>query len=231
MTRPMEWTPERIARFWANESRTPGNYFTFQFGRRMAKAIAPHVRGCTDLLDYGAGPGFLVRHLARPGLRITAADTSPEAVEAARRNNAGVPGFRGAWLVEELRRSGETFGAVVAAETVEHIDDAGLALFFEDMRRFLARGGRLVITTPNEEDLDLARVYCPACDQHFHRWQHVRSWSGETLSAVLSREGFQVVSVLKTDFAAPRIPSWRTVARRILGRERAPHLLVAAERR
>src|SRR5690606_26084280 len=125
MTRPMEWTPERIARFWANESRTPGNYFTFQFGRRMAKAIAPHVRGCTDLLDYGAGPGFLVRHLARPGLRITAADTSPEAVEAARRNNAGVPGFRGAWLVEELRRSGETFGAVVAAETVEHIDDAG----------------------------------------------------------------------------------------------------------
>lgn len=228
----MEWTPERIARFWANEARTPGNYFTFQFGKRMARTIAPYVRDSGSLLDYGSGPGFLVRHLAAgTGLQITAADTSPEAVEAARRNNADVPNFRGAWLVDELRRSGDTFGAIVAAETVEHIDDAGLAVFFEDMRRFLAPSGRLVITTPNEENLDLARTYCPACDHHFHRWQHVRSWSADTLSAAVEREGFRVVSVIRTNFAAPLIPSWRTIAKRALGRrERGPHLMCVAER-
>jgi 2-polyprenyl-3-methyl-5-hydroxy-6-metoxy-1,4-benzoquinol methylase len=231
----MEWTPKRIALFWANEARTEDNAYSRQFGRRIAKTLAPHLRGCRTVLDYGCGFGFFVRRLAALGLETTATDLSPEAVAAANNNNRGVAGFHGARLTDQLRQSGETFDAVVATEIVEHMYDDALTLFFDDMRRLLKPGGRLLITTPNEEDLTLATVYCPACDHEFHRWQHVRSWSADALSARLVTEGFHTTAVIQTNFAAPRIPDLQAIAKRavkrLLGRrEREPNLAIVAVR-
>jgi 2-polyprenyl-3-methyl-5-hydroxy-6-metoxy-1,4-benzoquinol methylase len=229
----MDWTPERIARFWANEARTEGNAYSRQFGRHMAKTLAPHLRGCRTVLDYGCGFGFFVPRLAAMGLQVSATDLSPEAVAAANTNNRGLAGFRGARLTDELRASGETFDAITATEIVEHMSDEALTLFFADMRTLLAPGGRLLLTTPNDEDLALATVYCPACDHEFHRWQHVRSWSAEALTVRLANEGFKVATVIRTNFAAPRIPDLQAVAKRaikrLLGRpERKPNLAIVA---
>lgn len=33
-------------------------------------------------------------------------------------------------------------------------------------------GGALIITTPNEENLEDNMVYCPVSNTIFHRWQH-----------------------------------------------------------
>jgi len=51
----------------------------------------------------------------------------------------------------------------------------------------------VVITTPNNEDLELSQCYCPISNTLFHRWQHVRSFTEETLAALLAKHGIEKV--------------------------------------
>jgi 2-polyprenyl-3-methyl-5-hydroxy-6-metoxy-1,4-benzoquinol methylase len=225
----MEWTPERIQRFWHYQAQFPDDYFTKRFGARIARTLAPWLEGSRSVLDYGCGPGFLVRHLDALGFVVTATDASPEAVRKANANNRDVACFQGARPLGEILAADLRFDALVSVEAIEHMDDAALGDFFASARRLLRPEGRLVITTPNEEDLAKAEIYCPACDHTVHRWQHLRSWSETTLGAAVRAHGFSVRSVFTTDFAAPAIPGWRTVAKRALGRiEKQPHLVCVA---
>ena len=48
-----------------------------------------------------------------------------------------------------------------------------------------------MITTPNEEVLSNNAVFCPECGHEFHRWQHLRSWSADSLASALARHGFE----------------------------------------
>jgi hypothetical protein len=97
----------------------------------------------------------------------------------------------------------------------------------------LAPGGVIVFTTPNDEDLGASRLYCPECDHVFHRWQHIRSWSAQSLSAFLTAQGFRDVKAWTTDFSPPvGLGAWGQVRRafRAIGNGRdtgLPHLVAA----
>jgi hypothetical protein len=68
------------------------------------------------------------------------------------------------------------------------------------------------VTTPNNEDLELGMAYCPVSNTLFHRWQHVRSFTGESLSCLLSRHGISPIVVHRVEFRAalfePFDPRW-----------------------
>ena len=51
-------------------------------------------------------------------------------------------------------------------------------------------GGLLIVTTPNNENLELQMSYCPVSNLLFHRWQHVRSFTRATLCELLNRFGY-----------------------------------------
>ncbi len=72
------------------------------------------------------------------------------------------------------------------------------------MRGLLAPGGWLVCTTPNDENLEAAMVFCPASGKIFHPMQHVRSWTAGSLAARMAAEGFADVAAWTTDFGADR---------------------------
>lgn len=118
------------------------------------------------------------------------------------------------------------FDAITALETVEHVYDADLDAIVALLLRLAAPGAKILFTTPNREDLSASSVYCPVSNVTFHRWQHVRSWSAESLVAFMAARGLRPVEILETDLTVgARRYALHAASRRAFGRPPAtPHL-------
>ncbi|MCM0021127.1 MAG: class I SAM-dependent methyltransferase [Tagaea sp.] len=231
--RELVWTPELVARFWDWQSRFPENYFAHQYGAGIAARAAGHFAAARSILDFGCGTGvFVARLLATTGARVSGADLSTRSLEATRRLNAAHPNFGGAHRVDALVSDGAGFDAITLLETVEHLYDDDLERAVDLVWRLAAPGARIVITTPNDEDLSRQAVYCPVSDVTFHRWQHVRSWTAPGLAAFMSARRFRPLEISPTDLiVGPRRYRAHAAWRRIVGRPPAtPHLFAVFER-
>ena len=231
----MAWSGETIGRFWRWQAGFPAHYFTYRFGARIAARLAPLLRGCHSVVDYGCGPGFLLQHLAALGMEVAATDASPDALTAAQERNDGLRGFLGATPADKLIADGRRFDAAIAIEVIEHLDDPGLDQFFSNMLQLVKPGGMAIITTPNKEVLEEAAVYCPHCDHSFHRYQHLRSWSAETLACAVAENGFTVEQTYTTNFAkrpfGDPVGTLKRMVKRLLSRpEKLPHLVCVARK-
>ena len=105
-------------------------------------SIAP---GCTLDLACGVGYGSVILAERHPGIRVTAADISPDALAEASRSYRHprvdyVRGDGAGW-----GRSG-SFAAIVSLETLEHVPDP--AQLLREFVRLLAPGGVLVTSVP-----------------------------------------------------------------------------------
>jgi 2-polyprenyl-3-methyl-5-hydroxy-6-metoxy-1,4-benzoquinol methylase len=196
----LHWTPELVRRFWDHAARFPDQYFAYMNGREVVRRMARHLEGRETILDYGCGPGYLTRRLLERGLRTAGADDSPESVRMVAEHLSSFPNFLGAFRPEQLSQSGQRFDAVFALELVEHLYDDQLKAAFERLRSLLRPEGLLILTTPNRERLEDSQVLCPQCEVVFHRWQHVRSWSADSLRAFVESNGFEVVESIETNF-------------------------------
>ena len=49
--------------------------------------------------------------------------------------------------------------------------------------------------------MELQSAYCPSCSTLFHRWQHVRSFTPESLADLLAGAGFEREFLGLADFA------------------------------
>lgn len=234
MPERLRWTPELVSRFWDFESTRPQHYFTHQHGADLVREVAPLLGG-SRVLDFGCGAGFLVAHLLDAGLEVRGVDTSPRSIDATNERFADRPGFGGAHLPDDMPVPEGGFDTVFCCEVVEHVDDDSLDGVLGMLARLVRPGGTLVVTTPNDEDLDASEVYCPVSDVVFHRWQHVRSWTAPALVARIVPFGFEPVDVRALHFGR----TWRTsrgaaavdLARRAAGRgTKPPHLLAVLRR-
>lgn len=226
----LEWTPERVSKFWDYQSRFPHQYFTYLYGDVILDRLDRLLRGRGSVLDYGCGTGFMIEHMLRRGYTVTGLDFSPESVRGVDAKFKGKAGFRGAQHVDDLMRTGARFDAILVFEVIEHLSDEYLDLTARNLKQLLNPGGIVVVTTPNGERLEDLHVFCPGCESVFHRWQHIRSWTEESLPAAMRAKGFRVDEVFTTDFTM----SFRKGARqelkrrvkRMLGRgDRDPHLV------
>jgi SAM-dependent methyltransferase len=89
---------------------------------------------------------------------------------------------------------------VLSVETIEHVLDDELANLLTEVRRVLRPGGTAIVTTPNDEDLAAGMNFCPACGIEYHQWQHVRSWSADSLQSALENAGFRIQLCSDLDF-------------------------------
>jgi 2-polyprenyl-3-methyl-5-hydroxy-6-metoxy-1,4-benzoquinol methylase len=112
--------------------------------------ILQHVRGRT-VLDVGcvgddpadrARPGGVHRLIFAEAAQVVGLDIDAVGVEAMRA--AGYNVIHGDAETADL---GRQFQCIVAGELIEHLANPGL--FLANMRRHLAPGGELVVTTPN----------------------------------------------------------------------------------
>lgn len=129
------------------------------------------------------GPGYLIEHLLKFlgnkwGGQIYGLDFSKESIEKFREKFIGFNNVVNAMWVNKLPSLIEDnfIDCVFAVEIIEHLSDTYLSATLNEIYRILKPGGYLIITTPNNEDLEANKTICPECGCIFHRWQHVRSW-------------------------------------------------------
>ncbi|MDD1529825.1 hypothetical protein C7U92_06935 [Bradyrhizobium sp. WBOS7] len=189
---PLQWDRETLNRFWSYYSGTPELYFSYSKGADVVRRCGSLLKSGVRVMDYGCGPGYLLRHLIRTGCEVWGGDFSEDVVGKAGHDIIGVPNFRGIHTISSLLGS-EQFDVVFLLEVIEHLDDAALDETMGNINQLLRRGGRLVVTTPNDERLEESIVYSPVANVTFHRWQHVRSWSSVSLSSFLQRRGYDPV--------------------------------------
>lgn len=225
------WTREKSSRFWDQLSSLQGgdeNYFSAEVGDsliRFARANGADLNG--RVLDFGCGPGHLVRKLLRAGVKAEGADFSATSIDRLRRTAADDPNFGGVTLIESIPSSlpGDTYSTVFFVETIEHLLDDDLNATFAELHRIVRPGGYIVVTTPNDENLRTGDTVCPDCGCVFHRVQHVRSWTANSIVAAMSKFGFETVAA-KAWYLDPRW--WKshliTIAARAL-HKRLPHLI------
>lgn len=196
---PIVWTPELVARFWDGFSETSLEALSFSrtAGSLLADIVAHHLPPGTRCLDFGAGSGDLCAELLRRGLPTAAYEPSQGRRQSIHERFRDEPRFLG--LVESPTR--ERFDVVFAVEVLEHVLDSEWHQTLHRLTEFLEMDGLVVITTPNNENLELGACYCPVSNVIFHRWQHVRSFTAATLSAAMRQAGIAPVVVHELEFS------------------------------
>jgi 2-polyprenyl-3-methyl-5-hydroxy-6-metoxy-1,4-benzoquinol methylase len=199
MVKRLEWTPELVNSFWNGVAQTRLDELSFGrvAGPAFLEAVRPFLKPGGRHLDYGAGSGHIIRLLVDQGYPTAGFDPSPERQAALLHRVGERPGFLGAVGAD----SGEQFDVVLLMEVIEHLLDPDLSPMLARVNRFLPVGGRFIVSTPNSEDLELQSAYCPSCRTLFHRWQHVRSFTPESLAALLAGAGFEREFLGLADFA------------------------------
>jgi SAM-dependent methyltransferase len=61
-----------------------------------------------------------------------------------------------------------------------------------EIHRLLKPGGRLLLTTPFDEELEKHMAFCPFCKAEYHHMQHMQRFSVESLSQLLKKYGFKI---------------------------------------
>ncbi len=235
------WTPEMVKNFWDYESQFPEAYFSYHYAYPVAKMAAKYLPKGASLVDYGCGPGFLIEALLAGNYRAAGMDFSPDTVERAQAKFAGQPNFLSIFRFDDIEKHTGKFDGVFVLEVIEHLYDDALEDLLNAAKSLVKPGGLIIMTTPNEEKLEENYIICPVTNKLFHRWQHVRAWSQDTLCEHLTNKGFEIVDAFQTSFSASlaakgkgsvlrqKIRGLRkTLKYAMSSRKKRPHLCVVA---
>jgi ubiquinone/menaquinone biosynthesis C-methylase UbiE len=125
------------------ESDSAYDAFMGRYSRRLAPVFADfaELEDGSSVADVGAGTGALTAELATRGLRVAAADPSPQFVDALRGHLPEVDARVAP--AEELPWDDESFDASLAQLVVAFMSDAPAGL--REMRRIVKPGGKVAV--------------------------------------------------------------------------------------
>src|SRR6185312_923744 len=146
------------------------------------------------VLDLGSGAGDFTAEVARQGgHEVVGAEVAQAAIERARQRYPELE-FRLVPFDGPLPFEDNAFDVVWASEVIEHVADT--ARWLSEVRRVLAPGGRLLVTTPSHGRLRLlihgVEPYSEPLGDHFHLYTRA------ALTALLREFGFEAIEVRTT---------------------------------
>ena len=211
----INWSRNSIDRLWNYYASNP-SYRHQYFGLQHAKDIVTeaskqiHFGNISCVLDYGCGQGHLLAELIKqrhPGQFFHGLDFSATSILEAQILLDKLNNFCQLQHINTLPSpySDNSIDLIFATEVIEHLTDDQLIDMLADIRRILKPNGFLFLSTPNNEDLEANKTICPDCGCVFHRWQHLRQWTAESLSEQMRFAGLKNKSIREVSFA----PRWR----------------------
>lgn len=236
----IEWSDDKVSRLWDYYSKTApykNIYFSKIFGSQLLCRSSLPFYEPISVLDFGCGPGFIWDHMLSAGIKwlYTGLDFSSDAINVLSEKASGCSQFKGAHRVVQLPSClpDNSFDAVLLFEVVEHLNDEHLDQTLREVSRVLKHGGRLVVSTPNKENLSEAMKFCPDCGAIFHEWQHVRSWNSETLTSCVKNYRFSLINSSVLDLArTSMLHIFVDKIKKVLGFNiRYPHLVSVYEKK
>jgi 2-polyprenyl-3-methyl-5-hydroxy-6-metoxy-1,4-benzoquinol methylase len=191
-----QWNSDSIRRIWdwyTTDPYTRERYFSYTRGEALTRFIAAtgHLHG--NFLDFGCGQGDLLAHMLDRDIFCYGADHSPQTLAKVSERFRQHPHWRDCRLIDGDKTGFASgfFDVITLVETLEHIPADRLPSLFAELGRLVKPDGIVVITTPHNEDLSAEIIYCPFCESVFHRWQHLHSFTVDSLPALISSHGFQ----------------------------------------
>jgi ubiquinone/menaquinone biosynthesis C-methylase UbiE len=135
------------------DSDTAYEAFMGRYSRRLAPLFADFagVRAGTSVADVGAGTGALTNELAARGLRVSAADPSPQFVDALHVRFPEVDAHVAP--AEELPWADETYDASLAQLVVSFMSDAVAGVL--EMRRVVKPGGTIAVCMWDRQGMEM----------------------------------------------------------------------------
>lgn len=201
----IEWTDEKISRLWDYYSSTsPYNsmYLTSDYGEDIINIVRQYTNlDGQVLLDFGSGAGYLIDEVDKVSkpMEYYALDFSPNSIEIAKQKNTKfsinavlVNGFPS--IIKD-----NSIDVCFFIEVIEHLNDEHLRTSLNEIHRVLKPDGILLITTPNNENLNDSKLLCPDCGCLFHKWQHQRTWNKSTLQIEMKNYNYETKAILETN--------------------------------
>ncbi len=116
----------------------------------LAAAIKRHVPvGGLQVLEWGCGPGRVIRHLGEylpDGCAIHGTDINPSTIDWCRQHLPGIR-FSLNQLVPPLRYADQSMDVVIARSVFTHLSEANHLPWKQELLRVLRPGGVLLVTT------------------------------------------------------------------------------------
>jgi 2-polyprenyl-3-methyl-5-hydroxy-6-metoxy-1,4-benzoquinol methylase len=229
----IEWDDEKVSRLWDYYSKTKpysNMYFSKVFGSQLLNMSGLPFHESLSVLDFGCGPGFIWEHITNKAIKwlYTGVDFSPVAVNELSKKAGDNEQFCGGRHVLELPLNlpDSSFDAILLFEVVEHLNNTQLDETLREVSRLVKSGGKVVVSTPNEEDLTESTKFCPECGATFHEWQHVRTWNVSSLETCFTKYGFNMCTARTLDFGAQARNRLINFLRKILRvKFREPHMI------
>lgn len=191
------WTEEKLARFWDFFSSLGMAYEDEYFSNIWGDDILDYAEKTGVLngkvVDFGCGPGHLMAKLFRRGVACEGLDFSEHSIDEVKKRFANEPLFRGGHVVQSLPSDipDASVDVLFFIETIEHVLPEQMEATLKEFERIVRKGGRIVVTTPHAENLDRKKVCCPDCGAVFHRVQHIRSSTVDSLNTLFAQYGFE----------------------------------------
>lgn len=164
------------------EARNCGACWTSKEQRRLETVCTLTPGEAKVILDVGSGGGKFVTALRDRGHYVVATDCSAAAMSL-------YGGERVLCDAAALPFPDGCFDMVTCTEVLEHLDDERLAHALREIAR-LARS-YVLISVPNDEDLNQCLVKCHSCGQYYTLYGHIQTFQPGTLDNLLP--GFDVV--------------------------------------
>jgi len=163
-----------------------------------SRFLLEHVRPPVRVLDVGCGEGWFAAAVAQAGAEVVAVDVAEEPLRRARARypdlDLRIVDAEGSWALEDA-----SFDLVWVGETIEHVADT--AGWLSELRRVLRPGGGLLLSTPDHGRAAMLGLAISRRAFHAHfdpRSEHLRFYTGRTLTELLEDFGFEAICVRRS---------------------------------
>ena len=125
-------------------------------------------------------------------------DLSDEAIRICADNCKEYDNFKGVFKVGNGATSNlkeHYFDVIIVPEVIEHMDDKAIDEMLDTIKFIAKPKATVVFSTQNRENLKDSIMLCPDCGCYFHKVQHVRAWSKESIVSFFQLRNIKVKKV------------------------------------
>ena len=231
------WDDDKISSFWdfeINFKKNEDNWFTNLKGDGILNYANKYLKFKNlNILDYGSGKGFLVDKILNKfkSSKVSTSEFSSQGVDVLEAKfNKHNQYQKTVWIQEipcpELKEN--SFDIVFLTEVIEHLSDTYYDDTFNEIYRILKPGGKIIVTTPNDENLEKSLTACPNCNSVFHLMQHIRSFNTEFMKNEMSNFKFKPLISEGVNFSHYNKNNLTSILKRLKAKfsnQKQPHLI------
>jgi ubiquinone/menaquinone biosynthesis C-methylase UbiE len=154
--------------------------------RGLAELIPPDVR---SICDIGCGNGLFLNYLASLNRfeRLCGVDRSKAALKHVTTEKVNA-------CIDRLPFADSEFHMATSLEVIEHLPFNIYEKSLEEIFRVAEK--YVMISVPNNQDLEQSLVSCPRCPTQFNADYHMRSFDQRSLVSLCSKYGYKCINVV-----------------------------------